>query len=78
VGRRGQISAPLPPLCAHDDEFQTSYPSILLSGCFTCCMESGLRIYNVDPLVEKAHFGKFTVVSLLDVTYCILVESVHT
>ncbi|XP_018370581.1 PREDICTED: WD repeat domain phosphoinositide-interacting protein 4-like isoform X3 [Trachymyrmex cornetzi] len=25
-------------------------------GCFTCCMESGLRIYNVDPLVEKAHF----------------------
>lgn len=21
-------------------------------------MESGLRIYNVDPLVEKAHFGK--------------------
>ena len=25
-------------------------------GCFTCCMESGLRIYNVEPLVEKAHF----------------------
>lgn len=25
-------------------------------GCFTCCMESGLRIYNVDPLVEKAHY----------------------
>lgn len=21
-----------------------------------CCMESGLRIYNVEPLVEKAHF----------------------
>lgn len=20
-------------------------------------MESGLRIYNVDPLVEKAHYG---------------------
>lgn len=28
----------------------------LFIGCFTCCMESGLRIYNVDPLVEKAHF----------------------
>ncbi|XP_043483225.1 WD repeat domain phosphoinositide-interacting protein 4-like [Leptopilina heterotoma] len=25
-------------------------------GCFTCCMESGLRIYNVEPLVEQAHF----------------------
>lgn len=25
-------------------------------SCFTCCMESGLRIYNVDPLVEKAHY----------------------
>lgn len=24
-------------------------------GCFTCCMESGLRVYNVEPLVEKAH-----------------------
>lgn len=26
------------------------------TGCFVCCMESGLRIYNVEPLVEKAHF----------------------
>lgn len=25
-------------------------------GCFACCMDSGLRIYNVDPLVEKAHY----------------------
>ncbi|KOC60816.1 WD repeat domain phosphoinositide-interacting protein 4 [Habropoda laboriosa] len=24
-------------------------------GCFTCCMESGLRVYNVEPLVEEAH-----------------------
>lgn len=40
-------------------------------------MESGLRIYNVDPLVEKAHFGKLTVILFLDVTYFILVESVH-
>lgn len=26
-------------------------------GCFTCCMESGLRIYNVEPLVEKSFYG---------------------
>ncbi|XP_046489680.1 WD repeat domain phosphoinositide-interacting protein 4 [Neodiprion pinetum] len=25
-------------------------------GCFTCCMETGMRVYNVEPLVEKAHF----------------------
>lgn len=33
-------------------------------------MESGLRIYNVDPLVEKAHFGKLTVVLLIDINFC--------
>ncbi|KAL3278916.1 hypothetical protein HHI36_016434 [Cryptolaemus montrouzieri] len=25
-------------------------------GCFTCCMESGVRIYNVEPLCEKTHY----------------------
>lgn len=25
-------------------------------GCFTCCMDNGLRIYNVNPLVEKANY----------------------
>lgn len=25
-------------------------------GCFVSCMETGLRIYNVQPLVEKAHY----------------------
>ncbi|KAJ8961549.1 hypothetical protein NQ318_014801 [Aromia moschata] len=25
-------------------------------SCFTCCMESGIRIYSVEPLVEKCHF----------------------
>ncbi|XP_045618016.1 WD repeat domain phosphoinositide-interacting protein 4 isoform X1 [Procambarus clarkii] len=24
-------------------------------GCFMCCMDSGVRIYNVEPLAEKAH-----------------------
>ncbi|KAL4713437.1 hypothetical protein ACJJTC_010422 [Scirpophaga incertulas] len=27
-------------------------------GCFTCCLKSGLRVYNVDPLVEKTHYSK--------------------
>ncbi|XP_056643009.1 WD repeat domain phosphoinositide-interacting protein 4-like [Diorhabda carinulata] len=32
--------------------------------CFTCSMESGVRIYNVEPLVEKAHFDIETVGSI--------------
>ncbi|KAM3966094.1 WD repeat domain phosphoinositide-interacting protein 4 [Aphomia sociella] len=27
-------------------------------GCFTCCLTSGLRVYNIQPLVEKAHYSK--------------------
>ncbi|KAM9771157.1 WD repeat domain phosphoinositide-interacting protein 4-like [Syngnathus typhle] len=27
----------------------------LLLGCFCCSMESGVRIYNVEPLMEKGH-----------------------
>lgn len=26
-------------------------------GCFTCCMTTGLRVYNVEPLVEKSHYN---------------------
>lgn len=26
-------------------------------GCFTCAMDSGVRIYNVEPLAEQAHLG---------------------
>jgi hypothetical protein len=40
-------------------------------------MESGVRLYNVDPLVEKAHFGKFTVMNLVDQN-CKLSEFTHT
>jgi len=36
-------------------------------------MESGVRIYNVDPLVEKAHFGKLlAIILLLDLSFYIL------
>ncbi|XP_066602866.1 WD repeat domain phosphoinositide-interacting protein 4-like [Prorops nasuta] len=34
-------------------------------GCFTCCMESGLRVYNVEPLVEKAHLENHLVGSIV-------------
>jgi len=33
-------------------------------GCFTCAMESGFRIYNVEPLAEKLHQGLETVGSV--------------
>nr|CAH7718466.1 unnamed protein product [Callosobruchus chinensis] len=33
-------------------------------GCFACSMESGIRIYNVEPLVEKAHYDADTVGSV--------------
>jgi hypothetical protein len=41
-------------------------------------MESGVRVYNVDPLVEKAHFGKFVVIRYLDMNYeCFINSSTH-
>ncbi|RZC37005.1 WD repeat domain phosphoinositide-interacting protein 4 [Asbolus verrucosus] len=33
-------------------------------GCFSCSMESGVRIYNVEPLVEKCHYDIETVGSV--------------
>ncbi|XP_014244966.1 WD repeat domain phosphoinositide-interacting protein 4-like [Cimex lectularius] len=33
-------------------------------GCFTCCMESGLRLYNVEPLVQLANYPIDTMGSL--------------
>lgn len=47
----------------------------LCLGCFSCCMENGIRIYNIVPLVEKTHYGKLIILNLhffnffLD-TYC--------
>lgn len=32
----------------------------LLTGCFCCAMETGVRIYNVEPLMEKGHLGVWT------------------
>lgn len=29
------------------------------AGCFICCMDSGVQIYNVEPLAEKIHLSKF-------------------
>ena len=30
-------------------------------GCFCCAMETGVRIYNVEPLMEKGHLGELSV-----------------
>ena len=29
-----------------------------LTGCFICSMESGVQIYNVEPLAEKGTIGR--------------------
>jgi hypothetical protein len=34
---------------------------LLILGCFCCAMETGVRIYNVEPLMEKGHLGKLLV-----------------
>ena len=28
------------------------------TGCFACALESGVQIYDVDPLTEKGRIGK--------------------
>ncbi|XP_013195511.1 WD repeat domain phosphoinositide-interacting protein 4 [Amyelois transitella] len=40
-------------------------------GCFTCCLTSGLRVYNIQPLVEKCHYSKEELgeVSLCEMIY---------
>ncbi|CAG9128742.1 unnamed protein product [Plutella xylostella] len=40
-------------------------------GCFTCCLTTGLRVYNVDPLVEKTHYSADEVGA---VTLCEMVQ----
>ena len=29
-------------------------------GCFVCAMESGVHIYNVEPLAEKGRIGELS------------------
>ncbi len=37
--------------------FETT-TSIHTTGCFICAMESGVQVYNVEPLAEKGRIGK--------------------
>lgn len=47
-------------------------------GCFSACLKSGLRVYNVDPLVEKTHYnvdeiGKVNICEMVNRTNWLLI-----
>lgn len=46
------------PLASSWASFQAAQISLILPGCFCCAMETGVRIYNVEPLMEKGHLGE--------------------
>jgi hypothetical protein len=29
-------------------------------GCFVCAMNDGIRVFNMEPLVEKLHLSKIS------------------
>ena len=35
-------------------------PCMITIGCFVCAMESGVHIYNVEPLAEKGRIGELS------------------
>lgn len=35
------------------------------TGCFSCTMEGGFRIYNVEPLSEKARVGESLIITMV-------------
>ena len=35
------------------------------TGCFSCTMEGGFRIYNVEPLSEKARVGESIIITMV-------------
>lgn len=35
------------------------------TGCFSCTMEGGFRIYNVEPLSEKARVGESLIITMI-------------
>lgn len=39
------------------------------AGCFSCTMEGGFRIYNVEPLSEKARVGESLIFTLWNIYY---------
>ncbi|XP_075774592.1 WD repeat domain phosphoinositide-interacting protein 4 isoform X2 [Pelodiscus sinensis] len=43
------------PLCDPAEPDQLLFARPPPRGCFCCAMESGVRIYNVEPLMEKGH-----------------------
>ena len=37
----------------------------MFTGCFSCTMEDGFRIYNVEPLSEKARVGESIIITMV-------------
>lgn len=33
-----------------------------VSACFSCCTETGLRIYHVEPLGQQEKFGELSLI----------------
>lgn len=38
---------------------------LTFTGCFSCTMEDGFRIYNVEPLSEKARVGESIIITMV-------------
>lgn len=44
------------------------------TGCFICSMESGVQIYNVEPLAEKGTIGRITAVVIISQVFVCMVD----
>lgn len=48
---------------------QNNYSLLTYPGCFSCTMEGGFRIYNVEPLSEKARVGESLITTMVIICF---------